>query len=104
MNSFILFADYQVNKAYYTKTLCENRFNANSNCKGKCHLLKQLKKAESKETCPNQQKYKFSSPYFCNHTSNSLIPKFIQLALASLKAPFNPLDQLDLIPDQPPRV
>ena len=104
MNSFILFADYQVNKAYYTKTLCENRFNANSNCNGKCHLMKQLKKAESKDTRPNQQKYKISTSYFCHPTSNRLVPNYIQLAFANIYVDFNLLDQPILVPDQPPCV
>lgn len=104
MNSFILFADYQINKAYYTKTLCENRFNSNSNCKGKCHLLKQLKKAESKDASPNQQKYKISNLFFCHQSSNRIVPNPTQLALGRLSVDFNLLDQPILVPDQPPRV
>jgi hypothetical protein len=37
--------DYAVNKEYIAKNLCENRAKPKMNCKGKCHLMKQLKKA-----------------------------------------------------------
>lgn len=39
------FVDYAVNKEYITKNLCENRNKPKLNCNGKCHLMKQLKKA-----------------------------------------------------------
>ena len=39
------FIDYVVNKEYITKNLCENRNKPKLNCNGKCHLMKQLKKA-----------------------------------------------------------
>ena len=39
------FVDYAVNKEYVTKNLCENRNKPKLNCNGKCHLMKQLKKA-----------------------------------------------------------
>lgn len=39
------FIDYAINKEYITKNLCENRKKPKLNCNGKCHLMKQLKKA-----------------------------------------------------------
>jgi hypothetical protein len=39
------FVDYAINKEYITKNLCENRSKPKLNCNGKCHLMKQLKKA-----------------------------------------------------------
>ena len=40
---------YQVNKAYITQQLCENRSNPQLHCNGHCYLSKQLKKAEEGE-------------------------------------------------------
>ncbi|MCW5907119.1 MAG: hypothetical protein KIS94_04615 [Chitinophagales bacterium] len=40
---------YQLNKAYITQKLCENKNNAKLNCNGHCYLSKQLKKAEEGE-------------------------------------------------------
>lgn len=37
--------DYALNKEYISKNLCENRNKPKMNCNGKCHLMKQLKKA-----------------------------------------------------------
>ena len=39
------FVDYAINKEYIAKNLCENRNKPKLNCNGKCHLMKQLKKA-----------------------------------------------------------
>ena len=39
------FVDYAINKDYIAKNLCENRAKPKLHCNGKCHLMKQLKKA-----------------------------------------------------------
>jgi len=39
------FIEYAINKDYIVKNLCENRKKPKLNCNGKCHLMKQLKKA-----------------------------------------------------------
>ena len=39
--------DYLLNKEYIAKNLCENRNKPKMNCNGKCHLMKQLKKASA---------------------------------------------------------
>jgi hypothetical protein len=39
--------DYALNKEYIAKNLCENRNKPKMNCNGKCHLMKQLKKAST---------------------------------------------------------
>ncbi len=41
------FVDYAINKDYIVKNLCENRKKPKLNCNGKCHLMKQLKKASA---------------------------------------------------------
>jgi hypothetical protein len=56
------FIDYALNKDYIAKNLCENRNKPKMNCNGKCHLMKQLKKAGSEESTPvNNSSQKNSS-------------------------------------------
>jgi len=40
--------DYLIHKDYIAKNLCVNRKKLHSCCKGKCYLVKQLKKASTK--------------------------------------------------------
>lgn len=40
------FIEYAVNKDFIAKVLCINKDKPQMNCEGKCHLEKQLKKAE----------------------------------------------------------
>jgi hypothetical protein len=42
--------NYAVNKNYIAKNLCENRGKPKMKCNGKCHLKKQLAKAEKNES------------------------------------------------------
>ncbi|SEJ26675.1 hypothetical protein SAMN04487995_3856 [Dyadobacter koreensis] len=42
-------AYYQVNKAYITRVLCENRDKPQLHCDGKCYLAKKLKEQEEKQ-------------------------------------------------------
>ena len=41
------FIDYLANRDFIAKNLCENRNKPKLNCNGKCHLMKQLKKASA---------------------------------------------------------
>lgn len=43
------FLDYAINKEFIVKNLCENRNKPKMNCNGKCHLKKQLQKAEKND-------------------------------------------------------
>ena len=38
-------ADYLLNKDFIAKTYCENKDKPQMHCNGKCHMMKQLKKA-----------------------------------------------------------
>ena len=42
-----IMAVYQLNKDYIATELCENRFIPESDCQGKCHLRKELKRTRS---------------------------------------------------------
>lgn len=48
----IVLADYQLNKDYIAKVLCINKSKPKMHCNGKCHLKKELSKAEKKEKSP----------------------------------------------------
>ena len=39
------FIEYEINKKYIAEVLCENKDKPEMHCNGKCHLKKQLKKA-----------------------------------------------------------
>lgn len=41
--------DYMVNKDYIAKNLCINKDKPKSCCKGKCHMIKQLQKADKNQ-------------------------------------------------------
>ena len=65
-------ANYEINKDYISKNLCENRSKPKMHCNGKCHLRKQLQKESKKENAPaNNVKNKLEIQFFSE--SNSLI-------------------------------
>jgi hypothetical protein len=45
----MVFADYQINKDYIAKNLCENRNRPEMKCEGKCQLCKKMKAEDNKE-------------------------------------------------------
>ena len=49
---YMPFIEYELNKKYIAEVLCENKDKPEMHCNGKCHLKKQLKKANS---APEQQ-------------------------------------------------
>jgi hypothetical protein len=49
--SFVLL-DYTLNKNFISTVLCENRDKPQMRCNGKCHLKKQLKEQDKKESAP----------------------------------------------------
>jgi hypothetical protein len=58
-------ADYELNKEYISKNLCENKEKPKSSCNGKCHLAKELKKQDKKENpTSNSQKEKFENQFY----------------------------------------
>lgn len=46
--------DYLLNKSYIANNLCVNKDKPDSDCQGKCHLVKELKKVNNQEPGPNQ--------------------------------------------------
>jgi hypothetical protein len=48
----IVLANYEINKEYISKVLCVNKSKPKMHCNGKCHLKKELSKAEKREKLP----------------------------------------------------
>jgi hypothetical protein len=66
LSKFVLVAEYQVNKNYIAAFLCENKNKPHLKCEGKCHLAKELKKADQQENkLPSPVKEKLEVLYFC---------------------------------------
>lgn len=71
--TFIL-ANYELNKEYIAKVLCVNKENPKMHCNGKCHLKKELNKAEKNEQSPlNRIKEKTEFQIFSQATNNLTI-------------------------------
>jgi hypothetical protein len=49
---FAVLVNFELNKDYIAKNLCENREKPKSCCKGKCYLKKQLAKTDKEESTP----------------------------------------------------
>ncbi|MBL7890082.1 MAG: hypothetical protein JNL24_11030 [Bacteroidia bacterium] len=64
-SKLLILANYEINKEYISKNLCENKEKPKSTCNGKCHLAKELKKQDKKDnSVPVSQKEKFEVQYF----------------------------------------
>lgn len=46
LGKLVLIAEYQLNKGYIAAFLCQNKTKTYLKCEGKCHLAKELKKAD----------------------------------------------------------
>jgi len=61
----VIYISYILNQDYIAKNICENRAKPQLHCNGKCHLYKELKKAESNDqTAPGSKKITESSELF----------------------------------------
>nr|MBP8212168.1 hypothetical protein [Saprospiraceae bacterium] len=52
------YISWRINQDYIAKYLCENKDKKELKCKGKCHLMKNLKKSEQQENIPLPLKLK----------------------------------------------
>jgi len=103
-SKLLIMADYEMNKEYIAKNLCENKEKPKSTCNGKCHLAKELKKQDKKENqTSNSQKEKYENQFysevkkldtFCLDATNKQLVVFYQFT--------NYANYLDSI-FQPPR-
>jgi hypothetical protein len=77
---WIILADYALNKEFIARTLCVNKAKPVLQCKGKCHLRKQLQKEETGGTQEQNKSYSFQE-VFCDHATSYRIPKITQVAV-----------------------
>jgi hypothetical protein len=68
-STLIIIADYQLNKDFIAKNLCENRDKPQMHCNGKCHLMKQIEKDQKRDSTPVNNKIKFQAQFFSESTS-----------------------------------
>ncbi len=59
MIPYMPYIEYELNKKYIAEVLCENKDKPEMHCNGKCHLKKQIKKANS---APEQQQQEPQAP------------------------------------------
>jgi hypothetical protein len=97
-------ADYEMNKEFIAKNLCENKEKPKSTCNGKCHLAKELKKQDKKENqTSNSQKEKYENQFYSEVKKSDVInTDLTNNQLAVLYQFTNYANYLDSI-FQPPR-
>ena len=62
----VLVVGYELNRAFITANFCENKAKPELKCNGKCHLAKELKKAEqADQKLPDLLKEKFEVLHYC---------------------------------------
>jgi len=61
----IIYADYEINKNYIAKNLCENKDRPELKCEGKCQLCKKMKTEDTKQNkgLPSTKTVKFTLLY-----------------------------------------
>jgi len=59
---YMPFIEYKLNKKYIAKVLCVNKDKAQMQCNGKCHLKKQLEKANSTPGHHQQKQSQTAAP------------------------------------------
>jgi hypothetical protein len=99
---FLIVANYQLNKDYIAKYLCENKNKPLLQCKGKCQMMKKLQQEEKKdqENPERKSENKFEIISFqkdqysltCFNTSPAVIFPVTKESISSpiLSAPFHP--------------
>lgn len=79
----LVYLEYVINQAAITELLCENKEQVEMHCKGKCHLKKQLDKAnDSTESNTERNSAKILSVEFVDERAHA---EGVYLAFASEK-------------------
>lgn len=91
----LILADYEWNKEYISKTLCENKNKPQSRCNGKCHLKKQLAKEEKRESAPSNNLKEKSEIQLFSQKAETVFPDHfatgnLSFAPFQLTKPFSP--------------
>lgn len=82
MGRVVICLGYQLNKEYIARVLCINKDNPRLQCHGKCHLKKQLQKAEDHEKKTGNSQEGKSEITWVTHGATSWLPKPILLSAA----------------------
>jgi hypothetical protein len=89
-NHTMLVVHYALNRTAITREFCENKSKPLQQCNGKCHLAKELKKAdEAEKKLPVPVKEKFEVLQFCIALPTFLF--FRPTISASVYKPFHPV-------------
>ncbi|TFF39720.1 hypothetical protein [Mucilaginibacter psychrotolerans] len=57
-SSYFVYAGFELNQKYISKSLCVNKSKPWMHCNGRCYLMKKLKQTEEKEKKAEQQEQK----------------------------------------------
>ena len=80
-SKFFIVANYQLNKEYIAKYLCENRDKPQMHCNGKCQMMKKLKQQEKKDQDTPQNKIANNFEYTSNQGHSIVIDPGYTIAL-----------------------
>lgn len=93
-NRTVLVVNYELNQLEITKEFCVNKSKPSLQCNGKCHLAKELKKADqSDKKLPTPVKEKFEVLQFC-----MTLPTFFFAKPTVLPHVFQPYRQIAYTP------
>lgn len=90
----IILINFQLNKEYISKNLCQQKSIKNNSCKGHCHLKKQLQKDEKRDQHPNSLKDTKEFQIFCQNKSS--------FQFNSFKFPRTDFPTFEILITQPP--
>lgn len=84
--NLILLVDFEINRAYIAKELCENKSRPEKHCAGKCYLKKNLEKENTQKQTPLRQlKDDLFNKFFFDH------PGYEPLIISEKTNTYNPL-------------
>jgi len=70
--NMVIIIDFNINQDYIAKVLCINKDQPEMKCNGKCHLTKELKKAEEPKENPKTEFVQLRNEIlFCQHFINT---------------------------------
>lgn len=73
LSRLVILVNFELNKEFIAKNLCEKKEEVDNCCKGSCHLKKQLDEDEKKQPVPTQNtKDKYEVQLYCNKLSFEL--------------------------------
>jgi hypothetical protein len=79
--SWVIVAEYSINKDYIAKNLCENKTRPKLHCNGKCQLMKKLAEEEKQNSpagSPSGTKIKLSDVLFTHEITSPAIAAWVQ--------------------------